>query len=730
MTARSFPRPRAFASLLLCCFLLPHTARAQEDEVVRVSAELVQTDVMVFDDEGRFVDGLRPEQFELRVDGQPVPISFFERVAAGTVDEDAQLAAARGGRLRPAGVNAGAALPLDRGRVVAFFVDDLHLSPESLKRTRDTLRRFIDEELGQNDQAVVASASGQLGFLQQLTGDKTVLRRAVSQLNYRAVAVRDFERPPMSEAHARAVERRDTQVVGYFVDRLMQEVPGLRRDIAENQVAMRASQIIQQADAVTVNTLATLESLVRSSAQVPGRKLVFFISDGFHLHARDSRVRDRVRRISDAAARSGAVIYTLDARGLTSGLADASSDGAFDPSGRLSRADMGERSALQEPLFTLAADTGGRALVNTNALGPPLARALKETSVYYLLAWRPEEGEGQKRNAKFRRIEAAVKGRPDLKVVVRRGFFDAPVPPARPPAAEAKGTKASDKKTAVAVAEEELLDALRATFPRTALPLALSLGYTSPRQKASVLTISVEVDRDALDYTPPAGAQQKAGEADVLGAVLDAQGKVVGSFKHELIVRAPESNGAGGRATPLSYSHELPLAPGLYQVRIAARDRKSGRAGSVAEWVEVPDLTRGRLALSSIFVGERKGPEVTAEAGGAESFKPVALSAGRRFSRDSRMRFIFHIYNAATPAAPAARPDVALQVQVFRDDQPVITTPLRKVNTEEVPDAARIPYGAELDLDKLPAGRYALQVTAIDRVAKTSASQRVNFTIE
>ncbi|MCA1633953.1 MAG: hypothetical protein LC802_09595, partial [Acidobacteria bacterium] len=119
------PDKRFILLVLACLCLLPRfqPARAQnpapaprgnEDEVVRVSTELVQTDVMVFDRAGKFVDGLKPEQFELLVDGKPQEISFFERIKAGTVDEDAQLAAARGGG-RSSGGKAGAVQPLDRG---------------------------------------------------------------------------------------------------------------------------------------------------------------------------------------------------------------------------------------------------------------------------------------------------------------------------------------------------------------------------------------------------------------------------------------------------------------------------------------------------------------------------------------------------------------------------------------------------------------------------------------
>jgi hypothetical protein len=107
----------------------------------------------------------------------------------------------------------------------------------------------------------------------------------------------------------------------------------------------------------------------------------------------------------------------------------------------------------------------------------------------------------------------------------------------------------------------------------------------------------------------------------------------------------------------------------------------------------------------------------------------VLLSADRRFASTSWMRFVTYIYNASlSPSTTQA--DVALQVQVFRDDQPVITTPLRKIETAGVQDMARIPYAAEIALASLPVGRYVLQVTAIDRTAKSSASQRIGFMIQ
>ncbi len=273
--ARHSTRPFALLAWLLCLPALGGVVAAQEvsrtpapaesDEVVRVTTELVQTDVMVFDKQGKFVDGLTADQFDLRVDGKPQSITFFERVKAGAVDEDAQLAAARGGATRREGDKRGAVLPLDRGRTVFFFIDDIHLSPGSLVRVQKTLLKFIEDELGQNDEAAIISATGQPGFLQQLTGEKAVLRAAVERLKPRSFAVRDMERPPMSEAQALAIDRNDSSVLDYFVDALQREMPQMSRATLEQMVMQRARGILAQTNHFAVNTLASLEGVVRGS---------------------------------------------------------------------------------------------------------------------------------------------------------------------------------------------------------------------------------------------------------------------------------------------------------------------------------------------------------------------------------------------------------------------------------------------------------------------------------
>src|SRR5882762_7968988 len=191
-------------SVLICVLSCPKGFQAQtleqstrqdQSEVLRVYTELVQTDVMVFDRQGNFVNGLKREDFELRIDGKLKPIEFFEKVTAGSRSEESQIAAARGSATRPNNSRSAGPVPLDRGRPIFFYVDDLHLDLPSLAATRKLITRFIEREMGQNDEAAIASANGQIGFLQQLTDNKTVLRAALERLKMRPYSVRDVERP-------------------------------------------------------------------------------------------------------------------------------------------------------------------------------------------------------------------------------------------------------------------------------------------------------------------------------------------------------------------------------------------------------------------------------------------------------------------------------------------------------------------------------------------------------
>lgn len=683
-----------------------------QDDVVRVYTELVQTDVMVFDKSGRFVDGLTKQNFELRIDGKPRPIEGFEIITAGS-DEESQLAAARGATT----LNLKRPLPLDRGRIVFFYVDDFHMDLAGMAAAKKVITTFIDKEMGQNDQAAIASATGQIGFLQQLTSDRTILKRAVDRLTPRSYSVRDSERPPMTEYEALLIDRLDRDVFEFFVTETMRQNPGLSREVAGHMVRARANIIQSQGARFNDNTLSGLQTLVQRAKDLPGRKLLFFLSGGFLMQNGRGDALSKLRDITNASGKSGVVIYSMDTRGLVSSLDDISVEKPFDPFGQLSRSTHGELSATQDGMNALAVDTGGKAIFNTNDLKQGLAPAIKETSTYYLLAWKPD-ADAQKQR-RFRNLEVRLVNRPDLTVRVRKGFFDVD-PPAR---IVAKDAPPQPKPTS---APAKLRESIMAPYPERGLPILLSADYYDIADKGPILSTAIQVPGEFLVFgEQPDGKIQAV--IDVSGVYYDEKGAAKSHFIERIVTTAPDLERAKNYSSDITFTYPAKLPPGLYQVRVAARDDKSGRIGSAHAWLEIPDLAKKKLTMSTLLLGERT-QAMMKNVSDQEGANPIALSASHRFDRASTLRFLIFAYNT-TVSPTDQKPDVAVQVQVIRDNQPVITTALRKINTDGVLDLTRLPYAAEIPLSELLPGRYLLQVSLIDRVSKQSTTRQTHFDV-
>lgn len=690
---------------VVCLALLSLNAHAQQkkptptptptpvelDDVVRISTELVQTDVMVFDKDGKFVSGLKPEQFELLVDNKPQPINFFESVVTGGKAEERMLRAAGG---KKSSQPVAAESTSEVGRTVLFFVNDLHLEPGSIARTYKTITNFIDNMLGPNDQVAITSASGRIGFLQQLTNNPAVLKAALDRIKIVPGVASDSQRPYISPFAAYLiVERHDRELFNAFVDQTL-KANSMRdpddRPIAASMVEQRTRTILIQSDAVVKNSLSSLVNLMRSTAKLPGRKLVFFISDGFMGNLTGSDFTTMIERATTIANRSSVVIYSIDARGLsTDSMFDASNGSGFDPSGIMQNRLSGERTFMQEPLYALAADTGGRALLNSNDLAGGIARALDETSRYYLLGWRPEND--AQRASNFSKIKVKITDRPDLKVQLRRGYLGAP-----PEKSKATVQPTSVETTDVLGVTESSSEELRA---------AVALGYKRTSGANMQLTSTAQVSAQSL------GDSTGTIVVNVLGAVYDSNGKAVGSFRQRVEVTRTRAN------EPPVYTnvnHQVDVPPGLYQVRVIAAERGTNHLTGVMEWIEIPKVKEGTFSISSLFVGE-----ITAAGGAAQ----IGVNASRRFARSSRLRFTTNIYNAATPV------QLGLQLKILRGKQAVLTPPEITVGPDKISNPANSPYTLEFPLSALSPGSYILELTVTDRTRKASASQHLNLTV-
>jgi VWFA-related protein len=560
----------------------------QADDVIRVNTELVQTDAMVFDKKGRFVSGLNADQFVLKVDNKPRSIAFFESVASGSLRETTKAEADRTAAVtNPASPTPLA--PAANGRTVIYFVDDLHLAPTSLVNTRKALLDFIDHGMVEHDQVAITSASGQIGFLQQFTDDKVALRSAVARLNYRANTKIDMENPPMSEYIALKIREGDEQTITYYVQQVQLQncfkaggalVCTVSPQSAREMVKQRAQEIVVNSAPDTDNTLRLLEGLMRSAGQRPGRKLVFFVSDGFYLNDVKTGSRDRIKRITDAAGRAGVVIYTLDARGLISESLDVTNNRPIDSKGMTATVTTGEISASQDGLNALAGDTGGRAFRNTNApMAKWINKVLDETANYYLLAWTPDSEE-QKRG-KFKNISVSIVGRPDLTVRLRQSYFKtAPLP--------LLTIKKKAEKDPTKAREDDMRLIVDAPVSQRQIPTELTLNLAQMPGVGTRLNASIQISRESLTFDLNDGKQNA--DIDLAGIFYNDKGKPISSFVGRLKV-FPVPENASPKNRPVVYGFHEWLPAGLFQVRVGVRDLKSGRIGSAMQWIQIPNLS-------------------------------------------------------------------------------------------------------------------------------------------
>jgi len=685
----------------------------QPDEVLRINTDLVQTDVMVFDQKGRFVGGLKPEQFELMVDEKPHAIAFFEQVRAGSTKEQRLLA-------KEKTENAGPKINETRGRTVIFFVDDLHLAPDSLERTRRTLKQFINTEMSENDRVAIASTSGDLGFLQQFTDSQAMLPVATERLIHHPYNVKEMtdSRTPMTEYTALAIERNeDPAVLDFYVERCLREAYPLRyrKETCELQVKSRARLMLLQSASVTLNTYAALESLMHSASLLPGRKLVFFFSDGFLLDTgpRNASPREKLKQITDAALRSGVAVYTIDARGLFSGQLDATNNVAFDKQNRLDTTTLREGAAMQDALNALARDTGGRALRNQNYFDRWVNKILDETSEYYLLAWRPDDQ--SEIAGTFRNIAVRVVDHPEYEVRLPRGFLKTNSVAVAKPSAEV---------SVEGKIHHEVQQALTSLNPRREIPTSLSVIFLDTPEHGPVLTASVQVSNEALAYETRGDKQAAA--VDVVGVVVNDRGKPAGSFQTRLNINSIGGERASKNSETI-YNSRLSLTPGLYQVRVATRDVKSGQIGSAQQWVEIPNLALKQLSLSSLLLGVQSvTPSAVKTSSGSEASQ-VQFSVDHHFARNSHVGFMAFVYNAKHEGRTI--PNLSFQAQLFQMGRLVLTTRVQTISMA-AQDQARILCTGEIPLGSIPAGQYTLELTVTDEIAGTSTTQHTRIRVE
>jgi hypothetical protein len=178
--------------------------------------------------------------------------------------------------------------------------------------------------------------------------------------------------------------------------------------------------------------------------------------------------------------------------------------------------------------------------------------------------------------------------------------------------------------------------------------------------------------------------------------------------------------------------------PGAYQLRIAVRDTASKRVGTASQFVQVPDLSKERLALSGIFVSgidpRRAKQPVDPNSRTPETVDPADAQASpalRRMRRGMEMYYAYYIYNAKLGVA--RHPQLTTQMALFHDGQLVYEGKVAPYDAESESDVKRLRSGGQIRLSpKAAPGMYVLQIIVTDKLAKerqNTATQWIDFEI-
>jgi len=665
----------------------------EEDDVVRITTDLVQVDAVVTDSNGKQVADLKPEEIQIYEDGRPRKVTNFSYVAARAGDSarpSRQVQPDGGHGVPPAGLR-----PEEVRRTVALVVDDLGLSFQSIHFVRRALRKFVDEQMRDGDLVAIIRTSGGVGALQQFTSDRRRLYAAIEGVKWYGGRNKATPFEPM--------EPPTPGPFGAVVDAKRAELDHFREDM------------------LAVGTLGAIGHVVRGLRELPGRKSVLVISDGFRIFddddpARANRVALRLRRLIDEAGRASVVIHTMNASGLQrisvtaeDALADGGTASGARAPDKMAEILPGRSNAIfaaQSGLSLLAESTGGVAVRNNNDLSAGVRQALDDQQGYYLIGFRPDEStfDPKAGGRLFHRLSMKVTRPGKFSVRMRKGFFGSPDAEAAAPPSTPQG---------------QITRALLSPFGAAGVRVQLTSLFANDPEHGSFTRSLLYVDANDLTFTEEPDGWRKA-TFDVVAVTFDESGNVVDQLSRTDALRLRGEGYQQVLKHGFVYHLVFPVKkPGAYQLRAALRDHDSERVGSAGQFVEIPDLKKGRLALSGLVVSAAASglPAAAPGEGDSRQLDPQAGEAVRRFRPGMVMRYGFVIYNARLDR-DTRTPRLQVQVRLFRGGEPVFTGKVQPFTLNNPPDLTRLAAGGAVTLgaDMSP-GEYVLQVTVSDLLA-------------
>lgn len=688
----------------------PTPPESSGQDVVKISTTLVQVDATVTDQKGRIVSDLRPEDFEVYQNGKKQTLTAFSFVSS--VSERAVAARERRGKdaipeppavIRPESVK----------RSIALVVDDLTLSFESVYQVRRALKKFVDEQMQDGDLVAIIRTSGGLGALQQFTNDKRQLYAAIEKVKWNLLgsggvsAFAPIEATPLETAAANGAT-------------ISQEMLDSEADFIRNSNQFRANLFAS-------GTLGAINFILNGMAELPGRKSIMLLSDGFRLfdtgkdEFRDTNadIAMRMRRLVDLANRASVVIHTIDARGLQALGFTAADNTAFLSQGAISqrfRDRSDELFETQEGLSVLARETGGTSILNSNDLVKGIRKLLDDQS-YYLIGYEPDEDTFDRRDSRFNKLEIKVT-RPGLKVRYRSGFFGFSDEPDR-------------TGMPVAATERSLSSALTSPFAISEIELRMNALFGSDAGVGPYIRTFLHIDGADLQFSE-ADSGKRTATFDILAVVFGDNGVPADQLSKTYTMTVSEATYKEIIDTGFVYDLVFPMKrPGPYQLRLALRDRATEKLGTANQFVEVPNLKKKKLVLSGIGLESVSFEDWSRNSGGKAGSdanmrsNPVSDTALRRFTRGNVLNYGGKVFNLQRNSGPA---NVTYKTRVFRDGKLEFEGKPQPVSVTGQARNPQVEFLGSLNLgNAMELGEYVLQIVLIEQISAKKRNISTQF---
>jgi VWFA-related protein len=698
------------ASLLgaLLVWLLAASAQqpqAQQKGVYKFEAtsELVIVNVSVKDKDGKPIENLKPSDFTVSEDGKPQPVKVFEyqRLAEEPLPQRAlatRPATEQPAVQAPATPTAAAAVqptitPSKPGeiryrdnRLLVLYFDFQGMPPDDQLRAQSGALKFLNTQMTAADRVAIMSYTGELKVLQEFTSDRDELTKTVRKL-------------VVGEASEMANTVSD--------------------DSAEDTGAAFTADDSEFNIFNTDRQLTALERAVKMLSSLPEKKALVYFASGVTRNGIDNDAQ--LRATINAAIRSNVSLYPADARGLVAtapaGNASRGSGGGQGNRGNFSgsagRAMSGNLQGSQDTLFALAADTGGKAFLDSNDLSMGVVQAQKDISSYYILGYYTPNAA---LDGKYRRIKVQLSGNLSAKLDYRTGYFASK---------EFKNFNSADR-------ERQLEEALVLGDPMTDLTLALETDYFRMGRDRYYVPVSVKIAGSDIELAKRGGSETT--RLDFIGQIRDAKNQLAGTVRDYITVKLKDQTAAELAQKTVAYDAGFTLQPGSYTLKFLTRENETGKMGTFETKFTVPDLTTdtGALPISSVILSNQR--EKMSNAVGSAgpnmrlfNFNPLVrngeklvASVTRVFRKDQEMYVFLEAYQ---PNAATTQPIVAT-LSLYRGRVKAFETEPLRVTEGLNPMSKAVPVRFTFPLSKLEPGRYICQVSVLDPTAKRFAFWR------